>query len=441
MNRNCNASNDCSDTSTLSKHAESILDETSSSPKYELVYTEKKHENASSSKDDILFEKSSSGTGKITLTSETTTIGTPLDAASATYPKWHDVIAGGFAGAGSRIATAPLDLIRIRRQLMSSVVTYPSPTLFQQIRAIIENEGGIQALYRGNLAAIYLWISYAGVQFSAFNATKGFLLKTDRQYHHHQQEISNRYGEVYNDFIYRIQQSPTTIAFIAGACAGICATAVTYPFDVCRTIFVAQGVARNKSDSFFSPSGAHAARVPRTLFEFVSHLYSSKGILGFYAGCFPAIIQIIPYMGINFAIYDRLTNPKDPRASYSSNTSVLLSAYAGSISGTVSKLIVYPLDTVKRRLQAQAFFGTSIQQPHYYTSMTDCFYSIAKNEGVISFYRGLFPSVLKTGISTALTFALYRFAKNALEGLHDVRKLANRRAATASTNSISKQLS
>ena len=34
-----------------------------------------------------------------------------------TYPQWHSAVAGAAAGAGSRLLTAPLDLLRIRRQL------------------------------------------------------------------------------------------------------------------------------------------------------------------------------------------------------------------------------------------------------------------------------------------------------------------------------------
>ena len=74
---------------------------------------------------------------------------------SKTYPDWHNFVAGGFAGAGSRVATAPLDLIRIRRQL-SPVVTYPSESLWQTWNKIVKNEGGVTALFRGNVAAIYV---------------------------------------------------------------------------------------------------------------------------------------------------------------------------------------------------------------------------------------------------------------------------------------------
>ena len=93
-----------------------------------------------------------------------------------------------------------------------------------------------------------------------------------------------------------------------------------------------------------------------------------------------------------------------------------MSGYAGTISGSVSKIIVYPLDTIKKRIQAQAVFGPV---GDIYLGMVDCFGKILKNEGYRGLYSGLFPSVLKTGIATGLSFSLYRGTKNFLEGLHD----------------------
>ena len=89
------------------------------------------------------------------------------------YPLWHNIISGGVAGAGSRLATAPLDLVRIRWQL-EKTVTYPRPSLWSSIKTIVENEGGVRALFRGSVAATYLWIGYSMVQFSVYGKVKGW---------------------------------------------------------------------------------------------------------------------------------------------------------------------------------------------------------------------------------------------------------------------------
>jgi len=321
----------------------------------------------------------------------------------ASYPAWHNAVAGGAAGAGSRVATAPLDLIRIRRQL-TPVVTYPRETLLGSWRKIVQNEGGVTALFRGNTAAVYLWIGYAAVQFSLYNKTKDWISTKDPE---------GRY--------------PTTRAFVAGANAGLWATLATYPFDVCRTAFAARGLIKetpqqvpfsslvephynSKGLPSFEARQVGNSSPPRTLAGFASQVYRQKGIRGFYAGAGPAVIQIIPYMGLNFAIYDFLT---------AGDRRVTLSGYAGSISGAISKIIIYPIDTIKRRLQAQAFY----ESQQKYKGMLDCMKCIARDEGIANFYRGIVPSVLKTTIATGLSFALFRSTKNLLEGIHDTTYL------------------
>ncbi len=97
--------------------------------------------------------------------------------ALSSYPKWHNFVAGAAAGAGARFFTAPLDLIKIRQQLVkpalkaggstgagvgasaaingaaSATASFSPLGLFQSLRDIVRNEGGLPSLFRGNLAA------------------------------------------------------------------------------------------------------------------------------------------------------------------------------------------------------------------------------------------------------------------------------------------------
>ena len=517
------------------------------------------------------------------------------------YPQWHNFVAGGIAGLCSRMVTAPLDLIRIRRQLQASpsmtttrTVTYPSESIFTSWHNIIQKEGGISALYRGNMSAIYLWITYSAVQFSIYNQTKDKLqtiLPVLVDPNTKPQDLLNHTNANHdNDHNNNTTRMKMVVSFCSGAIAGLCATIVTYPFDVCRTTFSAYGLttavttsststttgtttamntkppppptttttttmtsirhptivtadagaaltqpwstsvtppiehqavtrpammmqrqqpplplsslyepplfppatikpsmpSTNTIPSYLATQTAilpaihppihpshqpvsvsvplqhqHQQRpLPRTLIQFVQQMYQIQGFRGFYAGVTPAIIQIIPYMGCNFAIYDYLTTTTstrttthaddDPTSSHTATSSgdksvsIGLSAYAGSISGALSKMMVYPLDTVKRRLQAQAFFtsshvwqdgshhhnsqdtttashtNTSHPSRHkHYNGMYDCILSIYRNEGMASFYRGIVPSVLKTAIATSLTFSCFRWTQSTLHWTHD----------------------
>jgi len=345
-----------------------------------------------------------------------------------TYPKWHNIIAGSAAGAGARLFTAPLDLLKIRRQLQPplAAINIPSITaatqqpfaplgLFHSLKKIVKTEGGFHSLFRGNLAATYLWIGYAAVQFSLYARTADFI--TSFQDSHslplnlpaplQNIPLVQKPAQFASDIFSTIGSSPTAVAFCSGAAAGTAATLATYPFDICRTAFASQTNTSQGTKSitnFFQLAMKDNPQPIRTIF----------------AGSGPAVLGIVPYMGLNFALYDYLIRRGD-------RVKVSDAGSAGAISGGVSKLIVYPLDTVKKRLQAQAFetfWGSATANVAkvdkvQYKNMLDCASRIMSEEGPRAFYRGLVPSLVKTMGATSLTFAIFQLTKNTLETAHD----------------------
>jgi len=92
--------------------------------------------------------------------------------------------------------------------------------------------------------------------------------------------------------------------------------------------------------------------------------------------------------------------------------SSLRSLAAGALAGTLGKLCVFPLDVVKRRMQAQ----TQRRDARYgaprapYRGTLDALRSIAREEGARGLFKGLAPSLLKAGAAAALTFWVYETA-------------------------------
>ena len=348
------------------------------------------------------------------------------------YPQWHNIISGGVAGAGARLLIAPLDLIRIRAQLERRDI-YPRPSIVSRLKHVYQVEGGIKALFRGNLAASYLWIGYTTVQFSVYGTMKEKLEDFREQKEVEEEEKNNRqqqqqehdsfHGGIVQTLLTNLLVNPTIVAFISGASAGVCATIATYPFDITRTVFAARGAItqqqqqQQKASTKSSPSKSSSSfRPPSSIAESAKSMYQKQGIQGFYAGATPALISIVPYMGLNFAIYDFLIT-QGAEDNTTSKKSIGLSGYAGSISGAVSKIIVYPLDTVKKRIQIQSVYGSSSST--YYNGMWDCLATTIRIEGIQGLYRGLFPSVLKTTLGSGLAFTFFRTTKNLLENIHD----------------------
>ena len=133
-----------------------------------------------------------------------------------TTPPTVTAVAGGIAGLISRFVIAPLDVIKIRLQLQTTRgKTYRGA--IHAARTIVAHEG-VTALWKGNIPAELLYVSYSMVQFVAYREAHVLLEKA---------EVSNSYR-----------------SFLAGAGAGTCATLVTYPLDLLRTRFAAQGTSK-----------------------------------------------------------------------------------------------------------------------------------------------------------------------------------------------------
>mmetsp|Transcript_5435 Transcript_5435/g.9099 ORF Transcript_5435/g.9099 Transcript_5435/m.9099 type:complete len:342 (-) Transcript_5435:104-1129(-) len=92
-----------------------------------------------------------------------------------------------------------------------------------------------------------------------------------------------------------------------------------------------------------------------------------------------------------------------------SSRSPVIPMIAGAIAGSMEHLCMYPVDTVKTRMQA-------IQpgQP-VYANVIDGFASIAAKEGIPSLYRGVSAIVCAAIPSHAIYFATYEFVKKSFE--------------------------
>ena len=227
-----------------------------------------------------------------------------------------------------------------------------------------------------------LWMSYSAVQFSCFHGLKRLL-------------VDEAYGSQYHGdklkYVYDL---------LNGAVAGTAATVITYPFDLMRTTFAAQGLPREH------PTMIHLWRAR----------IAKSGVLGLYRGCGAAVAGIAPFMGLNFCIFEALS----ARKCWDTDAAAVLSPmWLGTISGTTAKLAVYPLDTVKKRMQVQGQplrrvnGSRPVLQPHY-SSTWQCCRHILRAEGLIGFYRGTLPTLLKAGLGTGATFASFDYIRSRL---------------------------
>ena len=184
-------------------------------------------------------------------------------------------------------------------------------------------------------------------------------------------------------------------AFLAGAAAGAIATATTYPLDLLRTRFAAQG----------------SEKVYASLVGSIRDIARTEGVGGFFQGVGAGVGQVVPYMGVFFATYESLRPVLSPMSlPFGSGD-----ATAGILASVLAKTGVFPLDVIRKRLQVQGPTRTKFVPGKGYRAVAD--YSelgiwgtgktIVRREGWRGLYRGLTIGLLKSAPASAVTMWTY----------------------------------
>jgi len=283
-----------------------------------------------------------------------------------------NLVAGGVSGGLARLCVAPLDVVKIRFQVQvdPKVLTnsyrpdYHYKSIYNAFSTICKKEG-FWALWKGNLIAEAMWISFASVQFASFSLYKAVSLRFIKE---------SKYG---------------LESLVSGGFAGLTATLIVYPLDLLRTRFAAQSI----------------PKVHPTLLSAFQTIYRTQGLFGFYYGVCPSLWQYIPYAAMQFYIYDRVKQ----RATDMTNRN-FAPVLAGALAGSLSKLAVLPLDVVKKRLQTHGMnmYNANERCP----SLVQTIRHIHKTEGPKSFFKGAAPSILKATTQTAIVFTLFENTKD-----------------------------
>lgn len=276
---------------------------------------------------------------------------------------------------------APLDVIKIRLQLQVHSLSDPlsthgiqGPTYKGTLGTLkyILREEGITGLWKGNIPAEAMYLCYGSVQFSAYKYISTLLETIPQPY----------------------ALPGSAVSFVSGAAAGACATTATYPLDLLRTRFAAQGT----------------ERVYTSIAASIRHIATHEGPTGFFRGLGAGVSQIVPYMGLFFASYEGLkpiTAASPVPLPFGGSD-----AAAGILASVLSKTAVYPLDTTRKRLQVQGPMRSKYVHRNIpmYTGVVDTLVSISQREGVRGLYRGLTVSLLKAAPASAVTMWTYERA-------------------------------
>ncbi|KAF6097076.1 solute carrier family 25 member 23 [Phyllostomus discolor] len=135
-----------------------------------------------------------------------------------------------------------------------------------------------------------------------------------------------------------------------------------------------------------------------------------EGPRAFYRGYLPNVLGIIPYAGIDLAVYETLKNRWLQQYSHdSADPGILVLLACGTISSTCGQIASYPLALVRTRMQAQASIEGAPQ-----FSMLGLLRHILSQEGIPGLYRGIAPNFMKVIPAVSISYVVYENMKQAL---------------------------
>ncbi|KAL1237270.1 putative calcium-binding mitochondrial carrier F55A11.4 [Trichinella spiralis] len=176
---------------------------------------------------------------------------------------WQHLVAGAAAGTVSRSCTAPLDRLKVFLQVHA---TAENNVRFTTGFKMLLKEGGLKGMWRGNGVNVMKIAPESAIKFMTYEQVKSFLKFNSESSH----ELS------------------LLERFLAGSLAGSAAQTLIYPLEVLKT-----RLALRKT-----------GQMNQGILHAFQQIYRKEGIHALYRGYVPNLIGIIPYAGIDLAVYE-----------------------------------------------------------------------------------------------------------------------------------------
>lgn len=253
-------------------------------------------------------------------------------------------LVGGTSGMVGTICIQPIDMIKVRIQLSEG-----SATPVSVVRQVIAH-GRILDLYNGLSAGLLRQIVYGTSRLGFFFTFEDLLKQRAIR-----QGTSYGFGERAS----------------AGLAAGALGAAIGNPTEV--------ALIRMQSDGLL-PAAQRANY--RSALHALSSIARQEGITALWSGAYPTIIRAMATNFGQLAFFSESKHQLAKRTTMSSQTQTVI---ASGVAGFFAAFFSLPFDFVKSRLQSQKKSSNGSLK---YNGMLDCFVKVAKEEGVLRFYRG-----------------------------------------------------
>mmetsp|Transcript_10557 Transcript_10557/g.20785 ORF Transcript_10557/g.20785 Transcript_10557/m.20785 type:complete len:318 (-) Transcript_10557:420-1373(-) len=196
------------------------------------------------------------------------------------------------------------------------------------------------------------------------------------------------------DYFNRTLADPTTgrLSVASGLCAGIGA-------GILESLLVVTPMETVKTQLIHANKG---------LVEGTKFIIQTQGISGMYKGCGATIAKSASNQALRFVIFNTyknymLENPTEQKLTAGQ------ALFGGMLAGALGALGNTPIDTIKSRTQGL--------DGHRYKNMFHCGYTMVKEEGPLSLYKGLIPRLARTLPGQGIIFCSYEMISTSLRGV------------------------
>ncbi|ODV85293.1 hypothetical protein CANARDRAFT_28558 [[Candida] arabinofermentans NRRL YB-2248] len=313
-------------------------------------------------------------------------------------------LAGGLSGVVSRTCTAPFDRVKVfliaRTDLASTILSNKEELLHKieekthhkvttkdiespLLRAAktLYKQGGIRAFYVGNGLNVLKVFPESAIKFGSFEATKRFLCRVEGV------EDDSKLSKV--------------STFASGGLGGVVAQLSVYPIDTLKY--------RIQCASLESAEKGNAL-----LMKTAKEMFKEGGIRVFYRGLGVGIGGMFPYAALDLGTFSTVKKWYVKRESAKKNIPVdevnipnFLVLSLGAFSGSFGATVVYPINLLRTRLQAQGTFA----HPYTYNGFWDVARQTVQREGYPGLFKGLVPNLAKVVPAVSISYLMYENLK------------------------------
>uniref|UniRef100_A0A7C9CPI4 Uncharacterized protein n=1 Tax=Opuntia streptacantha TaxID=393608 RepID=A0A7C9CPI4_OPUST len=186
----------------------------------------------------------------------------------------------------------------------------------------------------------------------------------------------------------------------AGAISGAISRTLTSPLDVIKIRFQVQ--LEPTTSWALLHKNLHAPSKYNGMIQAAKEIFREEGLAGFWRGNVPALLMVMPYTAIQFAVLHKFKTymSGSSKAEDHAHLSPYLSYISGAVAGCAATIGSYPFDLVRTILASQG-------EPKVYPNMRSAFAGILRRRGVRGLYAGLTPTLVEIIPYAGLQFGTY----------------------------------